>query len=174
VNGGGAVVGGSGEGVLCWWAWVQSFVTQGTQAAHEGGGHQPKIKFTPVQQYLLSSGCLFPPPTRAAVEGHHSNLVRVTVCCQCIMLLLGVWWLQVVVTPGTQAAVSAAAAAGRSCWRVSSTLFSHIASDVTLEPLEGFSSSSEQYAPIKAGQQVCRRCRLFGGGDDLEGSESRH
>jgi hypothetical protein len=76
------------------------------------------------------------------------------------ILLAGDLLLQVVVTPGTQAAVAAAAAAaaaGRSCWRVSSTLFSHIASDVTLEPLQGFADSSGQYPPVKAGQQVGRK-----------------
>jgi hypothetical protein len=65
-------------------------------------------------------------------------------------------WLQVVVTEGTQAAVAAAQAAGRSCWRVSSTLFSHIASDVTLQPLGPFAGdeAGQEYPPIKAGLQV--------------------
>lgn len=63
---------------------------------------------------------------------------------------------QVVVTDGTQAAVAAAQVAGRSCWRVSSTLFSHIASDVTLQPLEPFktAAAAQQYPPVKAGEQV--------------------
>mgnify|MGYP001807956852 CR=1 FL=1 len=66
-------------------------------------------------------------------------------------------------TEATAAAVAAARAAGRSCWRVSSTLFSHAASDVVLQPLGPFAGAAagdgdgdgvEQYPPIKAGQQV--------------------
>jgi hypothetical protein len=50
----------------------------------------------------------------------------------------------VVVTEATQAAVAAARAAGRSCWRVSSTLFAHIASDVVLQPLPEFVQAQQQ------------------------------
>jgi hypothetical protein len=82
------------------------------------------------------------------------------------------------VTEATAAAVAAAQAAGRSCWRVSSTLFSHVASDVVLQPLGPFATAAataaaadgdgdaaaQQYPPIKAGQQVGRKrgiCRRF-------------
>lgn len=72
---------------------------------------------------------------------------------------------QVVVTEGTRAAVAAAQAAGRSCWRVSSTLFSHIASDVTLQPLGPFqheaAAAGGGYPPVKAGQQVSCHCSFF-------------
>jgi isopenicillin N synthase-like dioxygenase len=82
---------------------------------------------------------------------------------------------EVIVTERTQAAAAAARAAGRSTWRVSSTLFSHIASDVVLQPLltaahqpaaaatkaaagGGGSSSASldaaAYPPTPAGQQV--------------------
>lgn len=45
---------------------------------------------------------------------------------------------------------------GKSLWRVSSTLFSHIASDNILEPLGKFATDEalQQYPPIKAGHHV--------------------
>jgi hypothetical protein len=86
-----------------------------------------------------------------------------SLCCApcCAVLCCAV--LQVVVTEATRAAVAAAEAGGRSCWRVSSTLFSHIASDVTLQPLQPFAAASaaaaaageeELYPAVKAGVQV--------------------
>lgn len=82
---------------------------------------------------------------------------------------------QVVVSPETQAAVAAARAAGRSLWRVSSTVFAHVASDYLLQPLGRFAaegegeqqqqgqqgryeeaSAQEGYPPILAGEQVQR------------------
>ncbi|PNH10841.1 Intraflagellar transport protein 88 [Tetrabaena socialis] len=65
--------------------------------------------------------------------------------------------VEVVVTEATLAAVEAARAAGRSTWRVSSTVFTHCASDATLMPLGRFASqpgAAEAYPPTRAGEQV--------------------
>ena len=67
-------------------------------------------------------------------------------CCQ-----------QVVVTPATQEAAAAARQAGRSTWRVSSTLFTHLNSDTVLQPLGHFAllpGALERYPPRRAGEQV--------------------
>lgn len=64
--------------------------------------------------------------------------------------------LQVVVTDATVSAVAAAKAAGHCCWRVSSTVFAHIASDQVLQPLGHFAAAEEQYPPTPAGLQVQR------------------
>jgi isopenicillin N synthase-like dioxygenase len=63
---------------------------------------------------------------------------------------------EVVVCDATVAAVEKAKAAGKSRWRISSTLFSHIASDNTLQPLDVFANAErlEKYPPTLAGQQV--------------------
>jgi isopenicillin N synthase-like dioxygenase len=63
---------------------------------------------------------------------------------------------EVVVVGETMAAIEKARGAGKSLWRVSSTLFSHIASDQTLEPLAHYSTPAalEKYPPTKAGTQV--------------------
>lgn len=63
---------------------------------------------------------------------------------------------EVVVTPETLKAVEKAKSEGRSLWRVSSTLFSHIASDAELKPLGhlGNKETLDQYPPILAGDQV--------------------
>jgi isopenicillin N synthase-like dioxygenase len=63
---------------------------------------------------------------------------------------------EVVVVSETMAAIEKARAAGKSLWRVSSTLFSHINSDQTLQPLGHFHSADtlEKYPPTKAGHQV--------------------
>ncbi|GIL75496.1 hypothetical protein Vretimale_8128 [Volvox reticuliferus] len=66
---------------------------------------------------------------------------------------------EVVVTETTLAAVEAARAAGRSTWRISSTVFTHCASDAVLRPLGRFTEqpgSAEAYPAIKAGDQVQR------------------
>ncbi len=59
----------------------------------------------------------------------------------------------------TQEAVAAAEAArlaGRSTWRVSSTLFAHIASDQVLRPLGHFADGelAADYPPTPAGEYV--------------------
>jgi isopenicillin N synthase-like dioxygenase len=94
--------------------------------------------------------------------------VPVAVPAGCLLLQAGkqLEWLtggavlagfhEVVLTPTTTAAVAAATAAGRSTWRVSSTLFAHVASDQLLRPLGPFAqtASAGAYPPITAGQQV--------------------
>jgi isopenicillin N synthase-like dioxygenase len=63
---------------------------------------------------------------------------------------------EVVVTAATQEAAERARAAGRSPWRVSSTVFSHVASDQVLTPLGRFGSSEAccTYPAVAAGEQV--------------------
>eukprot|EP01027_Heterolobosea_sp_BB2_P025651 GEZU01039363.1.p1 GENE.GEZU01039363.1~~GEZU01039363.1.p1 ORF type:complete len:363 (-),score=148.07 GEZU01039363.1:757-1845(-) len=65
---------------------------------------------------------------------------------------------QVIVVPETLKAIEKAKAEQRPLWRVSSTLFSHIASDNILQPLGKFANVSEEvlakYPPIKTGHQV--------------------
>lgn len=63
---------------------------------------------------------------------------------------------EVVVVDDTIKAMEKAKEAGRSLWRISSTLFSHIASDNVLEPLGRFDSEENRakYPPTKAGNQV--------------------
>jgi isopenicillin N synthase-like dioxygenase len=63
---------------------------------------------------------------------------------------------EVVVSPETVVAIEKAKAEKKSLWRVSSTLFSHVASDNTLQPIEKFRTkeSLEKYPPTKAGTQV--------------------
>jgi hypothetical protein len=63
---------------------------------------------------------------------------------------------EVVVCSETLSAIQKAQAENRSLWRVSSTLFSHIASDVILEPLGDFKKydSTGKYPPTYTGDQV--------------------
>ncbi|TMW56488.1 hypothetical protein Poli38472_006498 [Pythium oligandrum] len=63
---------------------------------------------------------------------------------------------EVIVSEATQKTIEERKAAGKSLWRVSSTLFSHTASDVTLEPLGHFATEEalSKYPPILAGDQV--------------------
>jgi len=63
---------------------------------------------------------------------------------------------EVVVTENTLKAAEVAKKSGKSLWRVSSTLFSHIASDEILKPLSSFTTKEtvKKYPPIKAGHQV--------------------
>lgn len=65
---------------------------------------------------------------------------------------------QVVCTDATRAAVERARAEGRPLWRVSSTVFAHIASDEVLRPLGAFADapSAADYPPTPAGLQVQR------------------
>lgn len=65
--------------------------------------------------------------------------------------------LQVLCTQATVQAVDEAKLAGRSLWRVSSTVFGHVASDQTLTPLGHFAvqpGAARQYPPVTAGAQV--------------------
>jgi isopenicillin N synthase-like dioxygenase len=64
---------------------------------------------------------------------------------------------EVVCAPETIAAVDKAREAGKSLYRISSTLFGHIASDNVLQPLGKFGESEAvraKYPAIKAGHQV--------------------
>lgn len=72
--------------------------------------------------------------------------------------------LQVIVSEATLAGVAAARSAGRSLWRVSSTVFAHIASDETLMPLGPFSNTSTAgaYPATLAGEQVSRELERIG------------
>jgi isopenicillin N synthase-like dioxygenase len=63
---------------------------------------------------------------------------------------------EVIVSEQTIRAIDEASKAGRSLWRVSSTMFTHIASDNILQPLEPFidSETMKKYPPVKAGAQL--------------------
>jgi len=63
---------------------------------------------------------------------------------------------EVVVSPETQQVIDRANKDGKSLWRVSSTLFSHVASDNELKPLQPFESpeAQQKYPTILAGHQV--------------------
>ena len=63
---------------------------------------------------------------------------------------------EVVVLPDTIAAAARREAEGRPPWRISSTLFSHVASARELRPLGAFADAASlaAYPPITAGEQV--------------------
>ncbi|KAI8928915.1 hypothetical protein BC831DRAFT_446344 [Entophlyctis helioformis] len=63
---------------------------------------------------------------------------------------------EVVVVPQTLPAIERQRAAGRPLWRISSTLFFHMASDTILEPLEPFRNEEnvKKYPAIATGTQV--------------------
>jgi isopenicillin N synthase-like dioxygenase len=63
---------------------------------------------------------------------------------------------EVVSTEATRAAIAKAKEEGRICWRVSSTLFSHIGSDEVLQPLEPFRTPEAvaKYPSVLTGDQV--------------------
>lgn len=65
-------------------------------------------------------------------------------------------YLQVVCSEDTLTALKTAQARGSSSWRVSSTVFGHIASDQVLTPLDHFATSqaAQQYPAIDAGKFV--------------------
>jgi isopenicillin N synthase-like dioxygenase len=67
---------------------------------------------------------------------------------------------QVTVLPQTLEAIQIQKEKQRPLWRVSSTLFSHIASDQVLEPLEGFESSD--YPAITTGKFVQHQLSRIG------------
>ena len=82
---------------------------------------------------------------------------------------------EVVVNEATVASIEAAAAAAppRSLWRISSTLFAHIASDVVLEPLGAFAGveGAAAYKPMKAGVQVAEELAAINLGEGSNGAE---
>jgi isopenicillin N synthase-like dioxygenase len=93
-------------------------------------------------------------------------LVRVPDGCLLLQAGMQLEWLtggvitagfhEVVVAPETLQTIEKAKAAGKSLWRVSSTLFSHVASDKTLQPIPQLASpeAKDKYPPILAGKQV--------------------
>ncbi|ESR52312.1 hypothetical protein CICLE_v10031943mg [Citrus x clementina] len=92
--------------------------------------------------------------------------VKVPVGCLLIQTGKQIEWLtagdclagmhEVIVTSRTIDAIKQASEHNRSLWRVSSTLFAHIASDAVLKPLGHFAESplSRKYPPICAGEFV--------------------
>jgi len=71
---------------------------------------------------------------------------------------------EVVCTEATRRAIAQAQDAGRSTWRVSSTVFSHIASDQLLQPLGHFAAlplAKEKFPPTLAGEQVRQDLELI-------------
>lgn len=65
---------------------------------------------------------------------------------------------EVVVNDETLAAIERSKAAGKSLWRISSTVFAHFASDVTLEPIDKFTSypDADKYPAMATGAFVAR------------------
>ncbi|KAI8846952.1 hypothetical protein BC829DRAFT_397513 [Chytridium lagenaria] len=63
---------------------------------------------------------------------------------------------EVVIVPSTLKAIEAQKAKNRPLWRISSTLFFHIASDNELKPLERFATEEnvKKYPPLMTGTQV--------------------
>lgn len=92
--------------------------------------------------------------------------VKVPVGCLLIQTGKQIEWLtageciagmhEVVVTQRTLEAIRLASEQNRSLWRVSSTLFAHIASDAVLKPLSHFADSplASMYPPMCAGEFV--------------------
>mmetsp|Transcript_65761 Transcript_65761/g.208142 ORF Transcript_65761/g.208142 Transcript_65761/m.208142 type:complete len:297 (+) Transcript_65761:421-1311(+) len=70
---------------------------------------------------------------------------------------------EVVVSPSTLEAVERARGEGRSLWRVSSTMFSHVASDRTLTPLGQYArgGASASYPPVLAGDYVSEELKVI-------------
>jgi len=70
---------------------------------------------------------------------------------------------EVVVNEQAVAAAEAARAAGRSLWRISSTLFCHIASKEILEPQAHFANepTAANYPPVTAGEQVLNELKAI-------------
>lgn len=70
---------------------------------------------------------------------------------------------EVIVTEDTLKAVEKQKAVGRPLWRISSTLFFHVASDSTLKPLGNFSNpkSLQEYPPTFAGDQVSEELKYI-------------
>mgnify|MGYP001033362299 CR=1 FL=1 len=70
---------------------------------------------------------------------------------------------EVICTPATLKAIERQKAAGRPTWRVSSTLFFHIASDQTLEPLGKFSTEETRakYPAMLAGDYVNEELKVI-------------
>ncbi|KAJ9558414.1 hypothetical protein OSB04_013028 [Centaurea solstitialis] len=99
--------------------------------------------------------------------------VKVPVGCLLIQTGKQIEWLtagdciagmhEVVVTNRTLDAIKAASQENRSLWRVSSTLFAHIASDAVLKPLGHFAQAplADKYPPICTGEFVEQELSLI-------------
>ena len=76
---------------------------------------------------------------------------------------------EVIVSSNTKNTIDQRRAAGKSLWRVSSTLFGHLQSDQILEPLGHFKTpeSSEKFPPKFVGDQVRDELRSI----NLDGGE---
>ncbi|PRP75453.1 hypothetical protein PROFUN_15738 [Planoprotostelium fungivorum] len=70
---------------------------------------------------------------------------------------------EVIVSDETVAAIERARAAGKSLWRVSSTLFSNVASDHLLEPIGRFknAATAQRYPSLLTGHQVEEELRMI-------------
>jgi hypothetical protein len=70
---------------------------------------------------------------------------------------------EVVVNKATRKVIEAKQQKGESLWRVSSTVFGHIASDAMLEPLAPFDSEEARakFPAIKAGKQVIEELKAI-------------
>jgi hypothetical protein len=82
---------------------------------------------------------------------------------------------EVVVTPETLKTIEKRREEGRSLWRISSTLFSHIASDVILQPLAHFADApgaAAEYPPKPAGVQVADELAAINLGAGSDGSSA--
>lgn len=75
---------------------------------------------------------------------------------------------EVVCAPATVEAAAAARAGGRSLWRVSSTVFVHVASDELLRPLGRFDTPAVKaaYPPTRAGEYVQTELRAINLGSE--------
>ncbi|KAK3409144.1 hypothetical protein EUGRSUZ_J01253 [Eucalyptus grandis] len=105
--------------------------------------------------------------------------VKVPVGCLLIQTGKQIEWLtagdciagmhEVVVTSRTMDAVAAASKQNRSLWRVSSTLFAHIATDAMLKPLGHFADSplASKYPPMCAGEFIKQELAVI----NLKGSK---
>ncbi|KAL8162349.1 hypothetical protein V2J09_013838 [Rumex salicifolius] len=108
--------------------------------------------------------------------------VKVPVGCLLIQTGKQIEWLtageclagmhEVVVTKRTLEAVKTASEQNLSLWRVSSTLFSHIASDAVLKPLGKFEESplASEYTPMLAGEFVEKELAVI----NLKGKTENH
>ena len=117
-----------------------------------------------VQAVRLSTS----PPRTCATAAHISPALNVPVSlCSRVRtslraLVLARWAVrpqgmhEVVVLPSTVEAAERQEAAGRPTWRISSTLFAHVASAKELRPLGKFATKEalERFPPISAGEQV--------------------
>lgn len=70
---------------------------------------------------------------------------------------------EVVVTEQACQAARRASEEGRCVWRVSSTLFAHVRSDASLDPLGRFSEGkeAEKYKGVRAGEQVANELKAI-------------